>query len=482
MKEIFKKAKKNSLYGMRFKRLLKLKGFAMVMLLFVGILYAGSAFSSDNTVSQFGGAAMGITMAAPLLFAVPKELGLSDVDAKGLEALGKHLQEQFNEYQKGLLSGDEFKSAIEAILKEHGKDDRIDKEQFDKMVEALKKQGVELNKLKNSKQVLEKQNHFLSILNKNFDDIGKSIKSNSPQSFKAVNEHTENQIHTTDNTISTTTDANMIESSGERDDVILKRRGRSYIKDIANVTVVDDAKEEFSFMEEGSDSGAVAIVEEGKVKPQVNLKLIKNRVETKKVAAYIVVTEEFTKYRKRAYQAIKRLFNGKFTREYEDILSNELTGFATAYVSTSLDGTIEKPTEFHAIVACASQLESLEFVPNTLVLHPQDKWKLAIAENSSGFILPYVTSGGEFKLLGLNVITTTKQAVGTFKIGESKLWEIEEELPSLRTGWINDDFVKNQFCLLMETFFFSYVPSNYEGGWIQASFADMRNILVKPQP
>lgn len=479
MKEIFKKSKQNSLFGRRCKRLLKVKVFAMAMVLFVGMLYAGAELYSDNSASQIGGTAIGLAMAAPLAFVVPKELGLNETDAKGLEALSKHIQDQFVEYQSGYMSSDEFKTAVEDILKDYGKEDKIDKAQFDKMVKALKQHGNALNELKNTNIIAGKQNHFMSILDKHLDAIGTSIKNEQPQVFKAVSEHTEGDIHTTANTVSTTSGATLTESSGMRDDVIMKRRGRQYIKDIANVTVVDDAKEDFSFMEEGSDSGAVAIVEEGKLKPQVNLKLIKNRVETKKVAAYIVVTEEFSKFRKRAYQAVKRLFNNKFTREYEDILTDELDSFSTSYVSTNLDGTIEKPTEFHAIVACASQLESLDFAPDTLVIHPQDKWKLAIAENSAGFILPYITAGGEFKLLGFKVITTTKQPVGTFKIGEGGLWEIEEELPQLRTGMINDDFVKNQFCLLMETFFFSYVPSNFEGGWVEAKFADMKNILLK---
>ena len=146
-----------------------------------------------------------------------------------------------------------------------------------------------------------------------------------------------------------------------------------------------------------------------------------------------------------------------------------------------MDDTIAEPTDFDALVAAILQLESLEFQPDVLVLNPADKWRLALTQTNNGmFILPYIQQGGQFGLLGLRVITTTKVEAGTFILGESGTWFIEEEAPQLRTGLVNDDLIHNRMTIVGELFFLSYVPSNNAGSFIKAKFADVKEALKAP--
>ena len=310
-------------------------------------------------------------------------------------------------------------------------------------------------------------------------DAIKSQKSGF--SIKAVSEHDPDKIQTTTNSITTTSGAILTDSVEYNNEIFMKRRGRQYIHDIANVTRVDEVPETFVFQEEGDETGAIAVVAENGLKPQVHLDLVRNQVNAKKAAGYIVVTEELMKWRTRVWAAIQRLFSDKVWRDYEKLLTTDMMTHATGYVSTPLDDTVENPTDFDAIIAAILQLETLNFRPDVLVVNPADKWKLAMTETKNGmFILPYIQNGGEFGLLDLRVIISTEIEAGTFILGESGTWFIEEEAPQLRTGLVNDDLIHNRMTIIGEIFFLSYVPSNNAGSFIKAKFTDVKEALKKP--
>ena len=220
---------------------------------------------------------------------------------------------------------------------------------------------------------------------------------------------------------------------------------------------------------------------ENGLKPQVHLGLVRNQVNAKKAAGYIVVTEEMMKWRTRIWAAIQRLFSDKVWRDYEKLLTTDMMTNSTGYVSTALDDTFDAPTDFDALIAAVLQLETLNFSPDVLVVNPADKWKLALTETKNGMlILPYIQNGGEFRPIGLYVITSTEVEAGTFILGESGTWFIEEEAPQLRTGMINDDLIHNRMTIIGEIFFLSYVPSNNAGSFIKAKFTDVKEALKKP--
>lgn len=415
-------------------------------------------------------------------FVIPTGIDFSDSEKKGLEAMANHFTEQFKQFSEGKLSEKEMIEKMNARLKEWADEQGISKEKLEKMSESLKKQGEMLTSLKERGGLTPQYKGLRGAFEKNYDKLVDAIKGQkSGFSIKAVDEHDEEKIQTTANSISSTSGAVLIDSVENNNGLFLKRRGRQYIHDIANVTVVDEVPETYTYTEEGDEDGAIAIVSENGLKPQVHLKLIRNQVNAKKAAGVIVVTEELMKWRSRVWAAIQRLFTDKVWRDYEKLLTTDMITNATGYVGTPLDDTIESPTDFEAVIAAILQLETLNFHPDVLVLNPADKWRLSMTETKNGtFILPYIQNGGEFGLLGLRTIVTTEIEAGTFILGESSTWFIEEEAPQLRTGLVNDDLIHNRMTIVGEIFFLSYVPSNNAGSFIKANFTDIKEALKKP--
>jgi hypothetical protein len=273
-----------------------------------------------------------------------------------------------------------------------------------------------------------------------------------------------------------------------------KRYGVQFISNIADRTVVQEITQYKTWLEEGTEQGSFAIVAEGAVKPLVSTSLVRNFAAAKKVAGKYVITEEFAKFRQDAYNIIRRLINDKMIRDYTALLVVDLNAQAAAYVGTSLDGTIATPTDYDAIGAAAAQIESLNFNPDVLVIHPQDKWRLALEKDSQGryyMMIPMTGPDGVTRMMGFLVVTSTYQTLGSFTLGESGLFKIEEEPVTIRMGYgidvtvtsgnvtaVSADFDNNRMRLIVETWFNDWLPTPYIGSFVKAAFVTIKAALA----
>jgi hypothetical protein len=289
----------------------------------------------------------------------------------------------------------------------------------------------------------------------------------------------------------------MIESMNVIDGVIKKRRGTQYVFDFADVTTVAELEEYTTWLEEGNEQGAFAIVAEGTVKPLVSYALVRNFAKAKKVAAKYVFTEEFTKWRKKAFNIIQGLIKDKILRDYAAILTTDLQTLAASYVGTSLDGTFVAPNDYDAIGAVAAQIETLNFFPDLLIIHPQDKWRLSLEKDSQGryyMMIPMYTPDGMVAMMGFRVLTSTYQTIGSFTLGESGLFKIEQESLTIRLGYgidvttavvsattvvtaVSSDFDNNRMRIIVENYFKDYIATNHVGSFVTTTFAIVKQAL-----
>jgi hypothetical protein len=270
-----------------------------------------------------------------------------------------------------------------------------------------------------------------------------------------------------------------------------KRYGRQYIYDIADRVVVAEIDEYKTWLEEGDEQGAFAIVEEGAIKPLVSTGLVRNFAKSKKVAGKYIITEEFAKFRKNAYNIIRNLIMDKLVRDYNALITADFQAEAAGYTGTALDGTIATPTDYDAVGAVAAQMESINFIPDTIVLNPQDKWRMRLSKDAEGrYMFPMVTENGQTIVLGLTLVTSTYQTVGSFTLAEKGLFKIEEEPITVRIGYgitvtgsapvtsVVSDFDNNQMRVIVETFFRDWLATPNVGSIVTASFATVKTALT----
>jgi len=274
------------------------------------------------------------------------------------------------------------------------------------------------------------------------------------------------------------------------------RRGVQFINDIADRRVVSNITKYKSWLEEGTEQGAFAIVAEGALKPLVSTGIVRNYAEAKKIAGKYVVTEEFAKFFDNAYAIIRGLINDKLVRDYSALLVVDLNAQAASYVSGPLDDTIEDANDYDAVAAVAAQIMALNFVPDVLIVHPNDLWRIRLTKDDNGrYLFPVQNSTGGIDMFGFTVVTSTYQTAGSFTLGESGLFKIEEEPITVRMGYgvtvtgaspvtsVVSDFDNNMFRVIVETYFLDWIPTAYIGSFVKASFATVKAALqVPPAP
>lgn len=283
------------------------------------------------------------------------------------------------------------------------------------------------------------------------------------------------------------------------DTFIKKRRATEYLWELVSRRTVSEITEYKSWLEEGNEEGAFAIVAEGAVKPLVSKKLVRNFTKYRKIAGKRVYTEEFAKFRKEAFNIIEDLFNDKLLRDYNAVLVTSLLAVAATYAGTTLDGQYANPTDYHAVGAVASQIETLEFNPDLLIMHPQDKWRIGLAQATDGHFfvnIPVYNPSGTVTMMGFRVFTSTKMTPGEAILGESGLYKVEDEPIQIRMGYgidvvkdgggfvtdVTSDVDTNRFRIIAETYFHNYIGSSNIGSFVKFSFASVKAALVDLTP
>lgn len=351
----------------------------------------------------------------------------------------------------------------------------------------------------NAAEAVVKDTNFVKeLLEKRFGEIEKVINSKNAAVQFDFNLRAA-EIITTQNIVDTdglTVDD--LENGLNVTDFVEKRRAREYIFEIADRTTVSGSVEKNkTWTTEGDEEGAFAIVQEGALKPMVSANLVAQASKAQKVAGHTVYTDEVPKFKREAYLIIRRLINDKLLRDYQGLLTTALLADAASYVSSALDGQYANPTDFHAIAAVAAQIEGLNFYPDVLIINPQDKWRMGMAQDQNGafFIaIPSASPSEQPRLLGFRVVTSTKITPGNFILGESGLWKIEDETVTIKIGYgttqikngqgvvtdVQDDLTHNRFRVIAELFYHSYIDQAYTGSFVYGNFDVIKALLKAP--
>lgn len=424
---------------------------------------------------------------------------LSDENKAMATAYRKGLQKLKAELEADMISKDDHGNEVKAITDKYKSENAELQKELDKLHDFATKQSKQIKDIAmnaNSQKSAEKS--MISLVDENMGAIKSWFEGGSQGDLVISMKFAPKDGQANKAAVNMTT-SNAIDYSGLNgteisnfrvDSFVPKRWDRQFIFDFADRTTTAQVPEHIIWDEEGAQDGSFAVVSEGVVKPLTQYAIVENKSKAKKAAGKMVVTEEFNKFKTRAAQIIRSLFNDKLMRDYQSQLTTDLLNAATPYVGTTLDGTIGRPTDYHAIGAVASQLETLNFAPDTLVIHPQDKWRIALNQDLNGQFLiatiPIQGANGQIQLMSFNTITSTKMTVGTFLLGEGKNWKIEDEGVTLRMGpygltmnggTAESDFDYNRIRLIGELFYHSYIPSNLAGSFCKASFNTMKDTL-----
>lgn len=225
--------------------------------------------------------------------------------------------------------------------------------------------------------------------------------------------------------------------------------------------------------------GDFAITAEGALKPLVQYKFERKSTDYSKAAGYTTITEEFDNDYPRLVSTIRNLMQQDCRLEMNSIVLTDMVTNASAYAYNGLDTSITDPDDYAAIGAAIAQLQSLRYSPNVLVLNPADAWRMRLEKGTDGhWIAPPFTWNGQKYEFG-NVIVDPDVAVGNFFIGDGTVYNVLMKGDIIvRIGYVNDDFIKNQYSMVVEQYFYKYISTARKAGLIYASFAAIKTDIA----
>lgn len=481
MRELFKKAKQNSLFGGKVKRMLGFKAFALAMLMLVGVTFAASAYATGDAVMEVMCLAVA---AAPVAFAVPDIPGLSDADREGMKALAKYFNDRMDEFKSGSIDGEELnkrvKEAFETFVKDYGPD----KEKFKKLEDALKAQGLEIKALKecgkgDAKPLREQLKELFSEENIHTVEMAKGTTHMIGMELKAAATITTANAANAPHTLSFEVVPG-IHAAPEETPVILTalNKGRTSSRTIYWVNRVNG-------------EGGAAFIAEGALKPLMDWDYKEETSSAKKVAVSAKVSHEMLKDFDYIESEIRLLLTRDLYREIDDRLlkgkpgasgasanPNDPEGIITkagGYVGTGVDGTVVMPNNADAIRAAMLQMRLLNYKPDVVFMNPTDAAVIDLTKSSTG---NYIKIELEGVLRSLRIVETTAIPADSFLLMDTAKWTVKilEDL-RIEFGWENDDFRRNLITVIAELRLHSYQNSIDAGSVIYDSFAAVKTAL-----
>ncbi len=402
---------------------------------------------------------------------------LNDEEKALLGGVEKRLNEALNSLKKGLITQedlDKVTKSIEDQLKEFNDDGRWANElkEIEKWKDSVKEISLIVEKMKTqggggfyTKEMKDFVEGILPDLKK-WKETGQGAGSCEDMSaYKEVMSVTANTLY---NTVSPSVFAGITDYSRfyER-----RRPDAAFILNLVRMTKTNSFA--FTYTEEVGKTGDAVVVAEGGLKPNVSYTTEDKLSKAVKIAAHFQITEEMLEDVPRLAARIEKLFNTDLRIAFHKYILIFIITNSSGYASTSLDGGITNPSNYDAIGAAIAQMQSLEFIPDTIVLNPQDAMQMKLVKDSSG---QYVASPFGDNLL--NVFTSNLVAVGHFVLSDSNCVKVEIYKDySLRYGWINDDFIRNQYTAVGEIRSHVYVPNNNKNGLIYSDFASIESAI-----
>ena len=255
----------------------------------------------------------------------------------------------------------------------------------------------------------------------------------------------------------------------------------------------------YPYTESVPKEGDFSWVGEGETKPQMDFNIETRYAEPYKVAAHMVLTEEAvtdipglqsiaTNYL-RAKHDLKRQ-NGIL---FGTGVGNEPTGatvYGRLFVAGGMANQVTAPNFMDVVNACVTDIyvtpnfqDEMEYMANIVLINPVDFYtELVAAKDGEGRPLyPMAALFNRVTIGGTTIIPEQTIPAGKIFVCDMSKYNVTNYVPyTVRIGWINDNFITNQFCIVGESRMHAFVKKLDEAAFIYDDIAVVKAAITAP--
>lgn len=222
--------------------------------------------------------------------------------------------------------------------------------------------------------------------------------------------------------------------------------------------------------------GVPALTAEGATKPITQHTFKIETSNAKKIAGYIEMTEEFDTDLPQFSTAVRRMLQNDVVRAWDDAIQVDVIAAARPFNITQLNATIQAANYWDALLAEVGQVGYYNFIPNTVAINYLTMVILNTEKNTQNqYLLPPFRD-----MIDGMINYANKIATGYGLVGDLQQYNVDIYKDfSLRVGWINDDFIKNQFAVVGEVRYHSYISDVRRNAIVYDSLATIDGIITE---
>lgn len=385
-----------------------------------------------------------------------------------------------------------LKAKIETLEQKGG----VTLEQYTELKNAMEAQGVELAKQSKNvqtaqmsleqaigKAIVEKQSEILDVMKRGSGIVEIDVT-------KLVGD-----ITTANGTVSTTPPAINGVSQAPLGNINLRQLSVEQYMTVLNTS--NGAA--YAYTEAVPKDGDYTFVAEGTAKPQVDFTWDTKYATPKKIAAWVKLTEESVKD-VAGLESVAR----DFLRKKHDLKKSKALLYATntgeepkgatLYGRTFSAGTmaqaIATPNFMDVVNACIVDIatthnyeDETPYRANIAMINSVDFFvNVVSAKTVEGVPLyPMASLLNQVTIGGVTIIPDESVPAGKIFVADLSKYNITNYVPYMvKVGWVNDDFIKNQFVILGESRFHQFVKTLDTQAFIYDDIATIKAAITAP--
>lgn len=206
----------------------------------------------------------------------------------------------------------------------------------------------------------------------------------------------------------------------------------------------------------GTDDAASSNVTEGSSKTLVQHKFQVEYSKAKKAAAYMHITEEFQDDVPQLASDLRTLLEADVMRSLDDAIQAFAISVARPYEITGLNASVPFSTLYDAVWSMWAQVGYYNFVANTIAMNTVTDAKMMMDKSAYNYWTPPFIDRLMALLVDANKIATNYALVGDLSQIRLRIYKAF----TIRIGWINDDLIKNMFCIVGELRYHLVISDN----------------------
>jgi hypothetical protein len=264
------------------------------------------------------------------------------------------------------------------------------------------------------------------------------------------------------------------------------------------VTTIPTTQASYAYTETLPFNGDFGFVAEKGTKPNIDMKFETRYAAPLKVAAHMVLTEEAVQdipnLQAIAYDFLRQKHDLK--REKGLLLGDGIapnpkgaTVFGRAFSAGPLALSVTAPNFMDVVNACITDIytthnftDEMPYMANLVLVNPNDFFiQLVSAKDNQGLPLyPTASLFNQVNIGGVTIMPHEDIVAGKIFVADLSKYNTTDYMGyTVKIGWINDDFIKNQFCIVGESRFHAFVKKLDEQAFIYDTITTIKTAITK---